>query len=247
MSIRFNPQDFDSQVPTEGWDEPVQEPRSKGKHFLFSVGKAIVALMIITGLLYFSGIYQGTLFQSTPPSAQPQELPVLVNGEVKTLPLSVVSVIGADSNKDRVKSREEIEPLVDKASRIWDQARIDLELESYATLEMEQRRITEFLYSPDFLLEELPAEKRRGVVVFLVHSLNGINGVAFVGGRTVAVAEFTSVYNFRVLAHEVGHILGLDHVRESGRLMSTDASGAKLIREEAIQARERLDILVESP
>jgi hypothetical protein len=89
-------------------------------------------------------------------------------------------------------------------------------------------------------LSELPQESKEGVIVFLVHSLDGINGIAFVGGRTVAVAEFTTVYDFRVLAHEVGHILGLSHVREGGRLMSTDAGGAELTVEEAEKARQTL-------
>ena len=70
MPIRFNPQDFDSEVPQEGWDEPVREEEKTWKHTILNIGKGIVALMIIAGLLYFSGIYQGTLFQSTPPSAQ---------------------------------------------------------------------------------------------------------------------------------------------------------------------------------
>lgn len=245
MPIRFNPQDFDSEIPQEGWDEPVGESRNTWKHTILNIGKGIVALMIIAGLLYFSGIYQGTFFQSTPPSAQPQELPVVVEGETKVLPLSVVNVVSPGQKED--KSEQELEVLTEKASLIWDQARLDLELENHTTLRMEERRTLDLLENPDFLLQEIPPSKRQGVVVFLVHSLNGINGIAFTGGKTVALAEFTSVYNFRVLAHEVGHILGLDHTRESNLLMSPEAGSAKITPEQAKKARERLDILVDNP
>ena len=245
MPIRFNPQDFDSEVPQEGWDEPVREEEKTWKHTILNIGKGIVALMIIAGLLYFSGIYQGTLFQSTPPSAQPRDLPAVVEGETKVLPLSVVNVVGSDT--EDAKSEQELRVLTEKASRIWDQARIDLKLESHATLHMEDEKILDLMNNPDFLLRKLPPEKRQGVVVFLVHSLNGINGIAFTGGKTVALAEFTSVYNFRVLAHEVGHILGLDHTRRSDLLMSPEAGTAKITPEQAKTARSRLDILIESP
>ena len=56
--------------------------------------------------------------------------------------------------------------------------------------------------------------------VFLVGNLGGINGIAFGGLNSVAVADYTTVYDFRALAHEIGHILGLHHLLGSkGQLM----------------------------
>jgi hypothetical protein len=226
----FGPED-------EGWYEDVREGEKTRGRRIFNVVKALLALVVLVGLIYFSGIYQGTFFQKTSRQAQPRQLSRLVEGEILTLPLSVVSVV---AKGEEGKRREEIDSFVSKASVIWDQAAIDLELVSYTEVKLGDRRMRSVIDDPKTLLSELPQESKEGVIVFLVHSLDGINGIAFVGGRTVAVAEFTTVYDFRVLAHEVGHILGLSHVREGGRLMSTDAGGAELTVEEAEKARQTL-------
>ena len=63
-------------------------------------------------------------------------------------------------------------------------------------------------------------------------------GIAFGGLYSVAVADYTTVYDFRALAHEVGHVLGLHHVSGSrGQLMYRGANGFKLSLEEIERAR----------
>lgn len=232
----------DNEVPQEGWDEEIIKKNNTVKYKIFGLLKGLIALFIMLGLLYFSGIYQGTFFRTTPPQVQPRQLPVLVEGETMNLPLRVVKIV--DLNNKNYKSETEITDLVNKASQIWDQARIDLELVDYLVLEKEEDEIREILLNPVELLNQTPEEKENEVTVFLVHSLRGINGIAFVGRDIIALAEFTSVYNFRVLAHEVGHILGLPHIKERGRLMTKDASGSRLTVEEALRAREVLNSLV---
>ncbi len=239
----YNPKNLSSEVPQEGWDEDVYEGKKGWKYKMLGFGKAVVALMVVMGLLYFSGVYQGSLFSTTPPEAQPRKMPALVEGKTKILPLSVIEVVDVREEREENFTRAKI--LVERASQIWDQARIDLELKNYSLLQVEQAEIINFLDNPYNLMEKVEEEKREGVVVFLVHSLRGINGVAFVGGQTVAVAEYTTVYNFQVLAHEVGHILGLPHVKGGDRLMSSGASGSRLSQEEAIQAREELRSLLD--
>ena len=229
------------EVPTEGWDEDIREDYKSPKYYLWGFVRTVVVLLVLAGLLYLSGIYQSTFFSRTSPKIKPQELPVLVEGQREVLPLTVINLVEKD--RKNVQSRREIEGMVEKASRIWDQARIDLELQNYSTVYLENRELLEFIKNPYNLARRMSLPDREGVVVFLVHSLGGINGVAFVGGDTIALAEYTSVYNFRVLAHEVGHILGLPHIEEAGRLMSREASGSKLISPEAERARRELDSL----
>ena len=68
---------------------------------------------------------------------------------------------------------------------------------------------------------------------------DGANGIAFPGIGVMAVADYTTEYDFRVFAHEVGHLLGLGHVQDSNsRLMYSGANGSKLTESEVLEARE---------
>ena len=55
----------------------------------------------------------------------------------------------------------------------------------------------------------------------------------------MAVADYTTVYDFRVLAHEIGHLLGLSHVPvDRNRLMYQGANGSELSLEEIMRSLE---------
>ena len=58
----------------------------------------------------------------------------------------------------------------------------------------------------------------------------------------MAVADYTTVHDFRTLAHEIGHILSLDHVRaDNQRLMNSGANGTILSIDEITRARSRAE------
>ncbi|MEX1014203.1 MAG: hypothetical protein WDZ80_03525, partial [Candidatus Paceibacterota bacterium] len=83
--------------------------------------------------------------------------------------------------------------------------------------------------------------------VFLLRRLAGINGVAFMGLNTLAVADLTTNYDFRVLAHEVGHLLGLGHITlNKKRLMHQGSGGYMLTLKEAKIAREKAIKLIDN-
>jgi hypothetical protein len=237
-----HPQQFDP--ADEGWHEDIRKEPTR-KDGVWRAMKVMTALLVLAGLLYISGIYQSTFFSRTSSDAKPMELEVLVDGETKTVPLTIINIVDKN-NRENKKNKEEIGLLVNKASRIWDQAGIDIVLEGYATEEVEREEISDLLNDPRSLLDKRQTQEENAITVFLLHSLRGVNGVAFIGDNTIALAEFTSVYNFRVLAHEVGHILGLGHVTKSERLMDEQARGAKLIEEEAVKAREAATRILEA-
>jgi len=99
--------------------------------------------------------------------------------------------------------------------------------------------IESFLTQPIRFLGQLEGREQRVIYVLLAANLNGINGVAFSGINVVALADYTSVHDFRTLAHEIGHILNLSHTTsDESRLMHSGADGTALTQEEIITARE---------
>jgi hypothetical protein len=73
--------------------------------------------------------------------------------------------------------------------------------------------------------------------VYYVRDLAGANGWT-VGARHVAVADVTTVDDFRATAHELGHLLGLGHTADNETsLMASGRNGVKLSEEEIAQIR----------
>lgn len=76
-----------------------------------------------------------------------------------------------------------------------------------------------------------------GLHIFFVSSLDGLNGVA-ISPRLAWVADTTHVDDFRATAHEIGHLLGLKHTRESrSRLLFPGTNGTELSEAEILLAR----------
>jgi len=177
-----------------------------GREIILQYVRGGVALIVILGLLYISGVYQSLLYQRTPSTAEQERAKTVFDAEILILPLQVF-VFSNNESLGSVRSSEDVERLVLNAEAVWDQALIQLEIENLVFLEVSDQEIEEFLYNPGTFIVNLPDYDRDSISVFLARSLGGLNGIAFGGLRAVAVADFTTVYDFRVLAHEIGHIL----------------------------------------
>ena len=218
-------------------EETPQEPSIPSR-----IVRGILALAVLLGLVYLSGLDQYFFYQRTPAGVQQEPVVSAVDAEEILVPLSVFILRNTEGNGSE-RTKPEVMVLVEKASQIWEQANIELEIKTIQELERTDDEIALLLDSPRMFLERVEGFNPSVINVFLAEKLRGINGIAFGGLSSVAVADYTTVYDFRALAHEVGHILGLDHVQNVQLLMHQGANGFDLSLREVLRARENAKTL----
>ena len=213
-------------------EEEIQRPS-----ILARIAKGVIVLLILWGFIYLSGFSQYFLYQRTSPEVQQESVTSVINEKEILVPLSIF-IIQNDEENGSKRTKENVRDLVQKASQIWEQANIELEIRNIQEIEKSDKEIALLLDAIGVFLSGIEEYDRSSINVFLAEKLRGINGLAFGGFLSIAVADYTTVYDFRALAHEVGHILGLRHVQNVQQLMHQGANGFKLSIEEILRARE---------
>jgi len=219
-------------ITGEGEEEEIQGPSVVSR-----IAKGLVALAVLLGFVYLSGLDQYFLYQRTPDKVQQEPVVSAIDAERILVPVSIFILRNEEENGSK-RTKENASSLVKKASQIWEQANIELEIKNIQELKRSDKEIALLLDATRVFLEGVKGYDRFGINVFLTEKLRGINGIAFGGLLSVAVADYTTVYDFRALAHEVGHMLGLNHVENVGRLMHQGANGFELSLGEVLRARE---------
>ena len=219
-----------------------EEFKHQEQSIMSRILKGVVALFVIIGFLYISGINQFFFYQRTSPTTQQSTIESAIYAKQISIPLSIL-ILQSEGVRGSFRSKENAQHLVYNAGEIWNQANINLTIKNISIISLDDEEITSFIRFPREFIIESEYFDSSVINVFLVQHLNGINGFAFGGLQSVAIADYTTVYDFRTLAHEIGHILTLRHVtNDERRLMSSGVNGINLSLQEIIRARENAEL-----
>ena len=210
------------------------EPPSKWK--LSSRG--FIAILTVIGMLYLSGGLQYWRFRLTPTAANEPVAASAINEAQLLLP-ATIWVLRSDQAGGSGRNQTEIDHLVQNSNNILQQANIQVAVQQKIELPITASEMVQFRQTPQLFVRELEQYDPTTINIFLVKAIGGgINGLALNNINSVIVSDFTSVYDYRTLAHEIGHILGLNHVdRDASRLMYRGANGIELTPLEVQQIR----------
>lgn len=198
------------------------------------ITRRIVALIIISGLLYLSGVYQYLFLHRTPATSIQTILP----SKIKSLPIQVptqIYIITGPTGSTRTPN--DVTHLISNANAIWHQANITFILQDIKTISATKQELQLFQRNPSVFIASSNTYQPNMANLYLTRTLNGVNGLAYTHTNAISVADYTSTLDYRTLAHEFGHLLGLRHISSPTQLMSSGATGNELSTSEIQTAR----------
>jgi len=151
---------------------------------------------------------------------------------------------GPESSLSSKRSLAEVGEIAERMKTIWDQAGIDLMIETVAPIEapadvlaaLRAGDTSSFINRAASGAISIPAPGT--INGFYVAWIGTANGMTPFGTRLFFVADNPSVDDERVSSHEIGHILGLHHaLDDANRLMFSGTNGTDLTDQEITVAR----------
>jgi hypothetical protein len=228
-----NKNQFENIIYTESVSYPIDlpEPIQDRPWYQVWLQRMIALVFVFATVFLFGGIYQLSLVQQTPESTPAGSYENLIDQPERSIPTSLYVLTEDGSSKINTNN------LITKTNAILQQAAVELSLQRTNTIAAKDLPAgdKQIAGSPSALRDQLPELNPSHLNVVVADGLAGVNGVAFVGTNVVAVAEYNATFDFRVLAHEVGHILALEHTPDRRNLMRSGGSGTTLTQSQAQQ------------
>jgi hypothetical protein len=184
----------------------------------------MIMLFVLGGLVYFSNQITGDVIKEE-------------HDEV-IIPVKVHRVVEEYGAYTSSRNEENVILLLEEANRIWKQGGVYFQIEGYVETNFSFEAIPNAINGKHEELSGVENYDEKKINLFLVQSLNGINGLALRKANSAMVSDFTSVNDYRTTAHEFGHLLGLGHVDSEDRLMARGRNGELLSSEEILIVRE---------
>jgi len=188
-----------------------------------------ISLFLILIIIIFLGI---NFFQNKQISINTNAI-----SEQIIIPVKVHTIVDDSGIYTSSRNEENIVYLLEDSNRIWNQANIYFQVEEIVVTEVDFRTISNVINGNGFEISTNKNFADDKINLFLVQNLNNINGLALGNINSVFVSDYTTVNDFRTTAHELGHILGLNHVIPQNRLLARGKNGEILLSEEIFIAR----------
>jgi len=160
------------------------------------------------------------------------------------IPIKVHLITDTSNQYTTSKNEQYIIELLNEVNYIWSQTDIIFQLEEITITNVSFEAIPNAINSNTFELENHQNFDNKKINIFLVQSLNGLNGLAIPQINSALISDYTTVSNYRTTAHELGHILDLRHIEPQTNLMARGKHGESLSQEQIEKARNNAKKLI---
>jgi len=141
------------------------------------------------------------------------------------------------------RSDENIKQLFLQTQKIWNQAGImfDFDIQEISITKDIASQVNRYNFQTLYQTFDV---NQNIIHIFFLRRI-GSNGIA-VGPKLAVIADVTTVNDFRATAHEIGHLLGVEHTEQStSRLMFQGVNGTDLTEDEIFSARKMANNFVQ--
>ncbi len=169
--------------------------------------------------------------------------PVIASTQELNVPISIRFVQADSSVYTTQRSYASAQMALDNANLLWEPAHVHFSILDDRYVSVMPSDLTRLLSVQT--VAEVPSVFSTRLnpnpnvpVVYFVGTLGGPNGLTVHDAKIAFVADHSSSSDYRTLAHELGHVVGLEHVTDEDNLMASGQSGTTLTESQIESARQ---------